>query len=654
MKRRHYSIWVGDFETTVYEGQTYTEVWASALVKLKENRVAILHSIDDTLSFIKEQEENMIIYYHNLKFDGTFWIDFLMNKLHLTQAYNIAPDGTLTWIEDDDMPRNTFKYMISDMGQWYSITIHIGSYYIQLRDSLKLLPFSVRKIGKSFKTKHQKLDMEYEGLRYAGCPITDEEKKYIANDVLVVKEALEIMFTQGHNKLTIGACCLSEYKTLIDSDLYDAMFPDLYEIELDKDTFGASNADEYIRNSYHGGWCYVVPEKANKLFTKGLTADVNSLYPSMMSSQSGNWYPVGRPTFFIGEIPKQCFNEGFYYFVRIKTKFHIKPDKLPCIQIKHNFLYKPTEWLTTSDIRDKNGKYHSHYYDTEGNLCDTSVILTLTMTDYQLIQEHYYLEDTEILDGCFFIAQKGIFDIYIDKYKKIKQESTGAIRELAKLFLNNLYGKMASSKNSSFKVAIKRDDNSVGYYDVREFNKRSGHIAVGSAITSYSRNFTIRSAQKNYHGPYERGFIYADTDSIHCDLEPEELIDIPVHPTEFCHWKVESCWDEGWFVRQKTYIEHITHEDLKPIEKPFYNVKCAGLPETCKQLFVKSLMHKTAEEFEEQDSKEWNKMNDVEKGFVTNWNEITDFKRGLLIPSKLMPRAIPGGTVLVATTFEMR
>ena len=58
------------------------------------------------------------------------------------------------------------------------------------------------------KTKHQKLEMEYKGFRYAGCPITDEEKKYIANDVLVVKEALEKMFSDGYNKLTIGACSM--------------------------------------------------------------------------------------------------------------------------------------------------------------------------------------------------------------------------------------------------------------------------------------------------------------------------------------------------------------------------------------------------------------------------------------------------------------
>ena len=36
---------VGDFETTVYEGQTFTEVWASAVVELGTEDVKIHHSI---------------------------------------------------------------------------------------------------------------------------------------------------------------------------------------------------------------------------------------------------------------------------------------------------------------------------------------------------------------------------------------------------------------------------------------------------------------------------------------------------------------------------------------------------------------------------------------------------------------------------------
>ena len=89
---------------------------------------------------------------------------------------------------------------------------------------------------------------------------------------------------------------------------------------------------------------------------------------------------------------------------------------------------------------------------------EAKVTMTLTMTDYELIKEHYELVDFEILDGCYFNAAIGIFDNYINKYKEIKLNSTGAVRELAKLFLNNLYGKMASSTTSNFKFAVPQED----------------------------------------------------------------------------------------------------------------------------------------------------------------------------------------------------
>lgn len=75
-------------------------------------------------------------------------------------------------------------------------------------------------------------------------------------------------------------------------------------------------------------------------------------------------------------------------------------------------------------------------------------------------------------------------------------ESKDAMRELAKLFLNNLYGKMASNEDSSFKFAYIKEDKSIGFIPIAEANKKAGYIPVGSAITSYARNFTIRAAQK--------------------------------------------------------------------------------------------------------------------------------------------------------------
>lgn len=651
MKVKQYRYFVGDFETTVYKGQVNTEVWASASVELfKEEPVKIFHSIEEQFNYFISLKSNIIVYYHNLKFDGAFWLSYLLVDLGYKQAYTPLNEELteVEWLKEKDMKNKTFKYSISDKGMWYSIVIKVNNHFIELRDSLKLLPFSVKRIGESFGTKHKKLDMEYTGFRYAGCEITEEEQKYIANDVLVVKEALEIMFNEGHNKLTIGSCCLEEYKKIFGEDDYDLMFPSLTDYTIDDKIYKYNNADSYIRKSYKGGWCYIVKGKENQIKTNGTTADVNSLYPSMMSSESGNKYPVGKPTFWSGNyIPDKALKSNRYFFIRIKTRFYIKENKLPFIQIKGNYLYKGTEALESSDVYDKKtDKYYPVYKDLAGNKHDTRVELTLTMTDYYLMLEHYELVDFEILDGCYFFARCGLFDEYIEKYKKIKLESKGALRELAKLFLNNLYGKMASSTDSSFKVAFVKEDKSVGFISVKADDKQAGFIAVGSAITSYARNFTIRAAQQNYYGVNKRGFIYADTDSIHCDLKPTEIKGITVHDKNFCCWKLESCWDIGIFVRQKTYIEHVTHEDLQEIEQPFYNVKCAGMPQRCKDLFIKSMKGITKEEEQE--------YTEEQLEFLSTKRTLQDFKIGLIIPGKLMPKRIRGGVVLVDTTYEMR
>lgn len=654
-------FFVGDFETTVYKGQRDTEVWASASVELYTEDVHIFHSIGEQFEYFKSLDCNLVVYYHNLKFDGNFWLSYLMINQGFKQAYEqLNKEGTAyRWLPNKDMKANTFKYSISEMGQWYSVVIKVGKHFIELRDSLKLLPFSLKRIGQSFKTKHQKLDMEYTGFRYAGCEITDDEKSYIANDVLVIKEALEIMFDQGHNKLTIGSCCLSEYKKICKTSYnmelsYDEMFPNLYEFKIDEKKYGVPTAGEYIRKSYRGGWCYLVKGKEGKRFKNGTTADVNSLYPSMMHSESGNEYPIGEPRFWKGnEIPCDALKEGRYFFIRIKTRFYIRPNKLPFVQIKRSLLYKGTEALETSDVYNPHdGRYYTHYRKPDGTLQDTRVELTLTMTDYVLLKEHYELVDFEILDGCWFYSMSGIFDEYIDKYKQIKLTSKGALRELAKLFLNNLYGKMASSTDSSFKVAFIKEDNSIGFKNVSEKDKTPGYIPVGSAITSYARNFTIRAAQKNYHGVDQRGFIYADTDSIHCDLEPDEIQGITVDDKNFCCWKLESQWDDAIFTRQKTYIEHVVAENLVPIDKPYNNIKCAGMPERCKNLFELSMQGEA--DYDD----EWS---DDERVFLFNpetkepiKRTFDDFSVGLKVPGKLIPRRIRGGVLLVETPYEMR
>lgn len=608
MRTRNYKYYVCDFETTVYKGQQYTEVWAAAVVELNTEDVVILHSIQDFLGYIFSLKVNIVGYFHNLKFDGNFIVDWLLRNGY---KWNRAAEGK--------MKTNEFKCAISDRGVWYTITIKKGQTVIEFRDSLKLLPFSVKRIGKSFKTQHKKLDMEYEGFRYAGCEITDKEKEYIANDVLVVKEALEIMFERGHQKLTIGSCCLEEFKSTYDKTDFKNFFPNLTDIEIDPDLYGESNADAYIRHSYRGGYCYLVKGKENKIYSNGWTADINSSYPSNMSSESGNYYPVGKPMFWKGDIPKEADNK--YYFVRIRCRFNIKEGMLPTVQIKGTLLYNGTDYLTTSDYYDYQSGTYKRYYMKQGVKHDSYVTMTMTCVDYELFLKHYNPIDLEVLDGCYFMKAIGLFDSYMYKYKEIKENSVDAERELAKLYLNNLYGKFAANDSSSYKVPYINSKNVLGFEIVEEHEKKPGFIAVGSAITSYARRFVINAAQANYHGVDKDGFIYCDTDSIHCSGKPEDVKGIRIHPTSFCAWKLESYWDKAVFVRQKTYMEHVTHVDGKEVE-PFYNIRCAGMSEDAKQEFLDKY-------------------------------DITDFKEGLKLNEGLKPVRMPGGIVLEKKGYHM-
>ena len=138
--------------------------------------------------------------------------------------------------------------------------------------------------------------------------------------------------------------------------------------------------------------------------------------------------------------------------------------------------------------------------------------------------------------------------------------------------------------------------------------------------------FTIRAAQQNYYGVDKAGFIYADTDSIHCDLPADKIRGIKIHDVDFCCWKLENEWDKGIFVRAKTYIEHTVKCDGVPVA-PFYQIKCAGMSPESKALFNAQLASGQA--------------------------KLTDFKVGFEIAGKKLPKQIKGGTVLFDTNFKL-
>ena len=621
-------VYVADFETTVEQDikeQERTEVWASAIVEMRSENVIIENNIYDFMDYLSKLEDGSIVYFHNLKFDGSFILQYLQEK-----CYSLAfGKGRFLPYKLFKHFYHSYQYSISYMGQWYCIKINFNGNIIEIRDSLKLIPFSVAQMGKGFMTKHRKLEMQYEDTEeHKHTPfgkITDHEKEYIANDVLVVKEVLEILYDENIKELTIGSACLKKYKEMTPD--FNLLFPDMT-----KEKIADTDVYHYCKNAYSGGWCYMNPQAKGKIFEDGFVLDVNSLYPSVMYGNYENKkeniykYPVGLPTYNTGEPTKQEEKEKAI-FRRFKCRFKIKKGKLPFVHIRNEFGYKSNECLTTTDIMG------SRYYILNGDKHDTIHEFTMTQMDFELFKEHYKIMNYEPIDYITFETEQGIFDNYIDFYKKMKIENDGnAKRQIAKLFLNNLYGKLSTSDDSSFKLVDEVDD-ILKFETVYQHDKKPVYIPCGAYITSYARNFTIRAAQQLYYEGEDKGFMYADTDSVHCvNMNVKDIPDnIKIHNTEFLRWKPEaSKMRKAKYVRQKTYYEEIIEENFKPVKGECeISLKGCGMGKNTKKAFIDGLQNGTY--------------------------ELKDFDIGLVIKgTELRGRQVKGGVLLVPSDFTMR
>lgn len=645
-------MYMADFETVVEPNpneQEKTCVWAWALSRLFDGTedVIIGNSIK---SFFRELGKNgrrhIVCYFHNLKFDASFIVDYLITKCKYVTAYNHKKKK---FVENKEMCPGDMKYIITDLGIWYSVTVKYGKTLIEFRCSLKLLPFKVSEISKAFSTKYKKLEMDYVGHKGEGEVISMEERYYIRNDILVPKEALEKFLTEMHYEkcppMTIGAAALMEFKKMFTAEQWELYFPNLAEMILDKNIYGSNNADEYIRRSYMGGWCYANENYTGTVNGRTVVCDVNSLYPSVMHSKSGNHYPIGKPTFFKEFEKIRDINEkNQYYFIRFRCKFALREGYLPFIQIKNDLDYRSNENLAYS-WRTIHGRDNSKVAE-----------MTLSKTTFLLFWAAYEVTDFKFLDGCYFETTIGLFDPYIDKYMRMKEEATRTgdkvRRTIAKLFLNSLYGKFGTSPENNFFI-IEQDENDkekINYVDEIGNDKKPVAVQIASAITSYARKFTVTAAILN-----SESFRYGDTDSCHLVLkEGEEPNGMVIDDKALLCWKIESVSDHSVFLRQKTYIEYGKKTDNEGIEYTDYDIKACGLPDRGKLLFEANLCGVKPKNgrliFKGEDIK----LMPEEKDFLEKKRTISSFKQGLSIPGKLMPKKIKGGCVLINDCFTIR
>lgn len=576
MGRKKYSC---DFETTTNPNDC--RVWAYGWMEIgNKTNFKIGNSLDEFMEWVFSCQSDL--YFHNERFDGEFIVNWLLKH-------------GFKW-EKSGLP-NTFNTIISKSGQWYMLDICMGykgkkKIHTVIYDSLKKLPFPVKQIAKDFHLEIRKGDIDYHETRQVGHEITDEEYAYIKNDIEIIADALNVQFGQGLDRMTNGSDSLRGYKSSITTKMFDKLFPVL-SLEMDKN----------LRLAYRGGFTWLNEKYAEREIGQGLVFDVNSLYPSQMYHRP---LPFGEAIFFDG---KYEYDKNYPLFIQhIRCEFQLKDGHIPTIQIKKNLLFRENEYLKTSG--------------------DEAVDLYVTNIDLELIKEHYDLYDVEYCEGWKFQQKIGLFKDFIDKWMYVKTHSDGAIKLLAKLMLNSLYGKFASNPDVTGKVPYLKEDGSTGYKRGDEEYKNPIYTPMGIFITSWARYTTISTAQKCYDR-----IIYCDTDSMHLEgLEMPEVIKDIIDDNKLGYWAHESTFKRAKYLRQKTYVydKYVkvvekngekVFKDCSPDEATDlkFVVKCAGMPDTIKEKV-------TFDKFE--------------VGF-SSWG-------------KLLPKHVSGGVVLVDTEFTIK
>jgi hypothetical protein len=563
------NTFVADFETTK---TIPARVWAWGICSLERPDLFLYGTgIESFMELCRE--ENRTIYFHNERFDGQFIIYHLLTKMEFTYS--------------EKRLSKTFNVLINEQGQFFQIEVIFkrrgrNLERVIFQDSYKKLPFSVETIAKAFKLPIQKGSIDHDKERPEGYEPDENEISYLRNDCQIVAQALKIQYDEGLTRMTIGADSLAIYKEMIGQKEFKTLFPTL--------TF---EADESIRSSYRGGYTYLHPNYAGCELPQGIVLDRNSMYPTVMKHEL---MPYGVPVFFYGQyVPNDTYP---LYTQKIFAELTLKKGHVPTVQIKDSFRFLETEYVTDTGVKP--------------------VEMVLTNIDLELLERHYVVTIHEYLGGWMFKGAHGLFDQYIDYWTEIKEANAkekNALYTLAKLMLNNLYGKFGQKLKVKGKYPVIEND-IVKYKDLETVEKDGVYIPIASFVTAYARRDIICEIQKVYNR-----FIYADTDSLHI-LGTHLPENMDLHPSRLGAWDKEKEFIRAKYIHAKTYVQesHFRKEMGRYwlMGKRSY-ITCAGMPANVKRKV-----------------------------------SFARFEVGLTEFGKLVPKNVPGGSHLVETYFTIR
>lgn len=522
-------VFTADFETSSvpnYEKDGKVHVWLWSLVNIRTKKSYHGTDIESFLTHIHKLRV-LYCYFHNLKFDGSFLSDYLT--------------------------RNNLEHtMLINNGVWYNLTYQ----ECEFRDSLKKFKMSVNGLAydqgitakKDVRDDSGKFPWDYYiPLDYQP---TLKEIEYCIHDSMIVANAIEKEWDNGRRKLTTSSEAFEFCKKELGS-MFNTYYPTL-----------SAEDDEFARDAYKGGFCYLNPKYAGVDLQNIYAYDINGLYGWVMDECR---LPINDP------YEGKPVNANDLYIVHFTCEFAVKEGMLPIVQVKKGVAYAGigNEYLTES-------------------LGPTR--LAMTCIDYEMFLEHY---DVRNDFGYTYMSYKSVYGVLSpiirknleDKEYYSKKATYDSYRRgVAKDNTNMLYGSFGRSRITDT-VTPYIDKNNELAFTHEEGEKDGRYAALAVFVTAYARQKTIKAIQANYDN-----WIYSDTDSMYLTAP---AVGIEFHHEKSGAWDFET-WEDsdkpfpfGKFLRQKTYClvdeNKVIYKKRNKYGILVTECKCAGMPDSVKE-----------------------------------------------------------------------
>lgn len=487
-----------DFETTgeaQFNAEHETRVYLYHYRNLTETISVYGCKIEDFFKDLFKTLESIdkkkaLIYFHNLSFDGSFILPYL----YKTYQY-IDVD------EDTKLEDGNFSSIIDDFKNIYQIRLKLNGYELEFRDSYRNIPTSIDKLGKAFGLPKLKETHNYTEFKHYEKieDVTEEEIKYITNDVRILVKAVNYMLKEGMGGLTFSSSAYNNLK------MHNHTF---FKEQLNKPTDDMINL--IIDRSCKGGFTNYNPIFRNKIIEDVISFDYNSLYPAVMLEDE---MPYGVPVLLENEEQLKDYpNYRLRIYAIYVEEATCNYDSIPFIGTKKSIFGVAYDYSRT--IKDS--------------------IICLWEDEYKLFK-YNYTGTWNITNIVAFKSRRFLFKKFLYDKIKTKEEASAEIHHLksikdtmpeeeyidkramaemkkrvAKLYMNGVSGKfgMKDTRFSSFISGYNRDGS-------LEFGEKATETqyyyrAIYSKITSGGRCRLISHIEENVDR-----VLYWDTDSIY-------------------------------------------------------------------------------------------------------------------------------------------